>query len=178
MMKLYVCSLHSYWIQPLLAKFSLSAEIISKGLTTSLPYHIIHASSILNSLERLMQDSSIGKSWTHLLPWEHKMYSYIWITTLWKRSKNRMNCLYMRKINRPHLHRSEKQRHGLTPNPTSGMVTYKREGSSPGEMSCWSPSSNVPVLVICTRDEPSKTSGLKNQYCWCPSDPKCYRKCR
>lgn len=37
-----------------------------------------------NKVEKDVQDDSTGRSWTHLLPWTHQIYSCSWITAFWK----------------------------------------------------------------------------------------------
>ena len=39
-------------------------------------------------LEVLVQDSNMGSSWIHFLPWTHWIYSYTWSNSLWKKSGN------------------------------------------------------------------------------------------
>ena len=37
---------------------------------------------------RAVQDGSVGRSWTHLLPRTHQIYSYTYNNSLWKRPEN------------------------------------------------------------------------------------------
>ena len=77
-----------------------------------------------NYAERMVQDDGIGRSWIHLLPWTHQIYSYIWINSLWKMTRKLAEELHTAKAERVTelwLGEVEKQSYQK---PTLGMTTH------------------------------------------------------
>ena len=53
-----------------------------------------------NSRFQMYQDGSIGRSWTHILPWTQEIYNYKWNNSLKKRPENWMNTASITKCKR------------------------------------------------------------------------------
>lgn len=75
-------------------------------------------------MQRGVQDGSKGRPWTHLLPRTQQSYSYMWNTFLLKRTwELDEQYLYTKKREEMHWERWERQRYGLTQDPTETRMT-------------------------------------------------------